>query len=175
MNDVSVRVATAADAAELVQVHVAAWRVGYGNALPPGALDAYLDEVSYPARVLRWQLRVADGSVRVALLPRSDLRGYDVVGFVQSGPSRDNPHDWHELQALYVHPDVWGLGVGSALLNTLPNFPTELWVLEVNERARRFYHRHGFVANGDERVHMIGSHDLVKLRYQRWVKRRRAQ
>jgi ribosomal protein S18 acetylase RimI-like enzyme len=51
-----------------------------------------------------------------------------------------------ELSHLYVSPDAFGRGIGSALLDRtkerLPDGFT-LWVFQQNWRARRFYERHG--------------------------------
>ncbi|MGI8885617.1 MAG: GNAT family N-acetyltransferase [Gaiellaceae bacterium] len=50
------------------------------------------------------------------------------------------------LGHFYVHPDAQGRGVGSALLeNVKLERPEgfELWVFQRNDRARRFYERHG--------------------------------
>lgn len=40
-----------------------------------------------------------------------------------------------------------------------------LWVLEDNQRARRFYESMGFQANGDRIVQNIGGKNLVEVRY----------
>jgi GNAT superfamily N-acetyltransferase len=53
------------------------------------------------------------------------------------------------LDQLYVEPEWYGRGVGSALLahaKSLRPGGIDLWAFESNEGARRFYERHGFVA-----------------------------
>ncbi len=67
-------------------------------------------------------------------------RGPEVVGMatIREG----------DLDQLYVDPAHQGQGIGAALLDQAKVCrPTglELWVFQVNERARRFYERHGFV------------------------------
>ena len=65
-----------------------------------------------------------------------------------------------------------GNGVGSALLRAALATLREdgydqvyLWCIEGNERAERFYRRHGFTRT-DERVeYRIGSGDVTDLRY----------
>jgi hypothetical protein len=42
-----------------------------------------------------------------------------------------------------------------------------LWVLEDNERARRFYDRGGWSADGETRVEPIGGEPVKQLRYSR--------
>jgi GNAT superfamily N-acetyltransferase len=46
--------------------------------------------------------------------------------------------DSHELHALYVLPGVWNRGIGHRLLEAAIGV-SELWVLQDNLRARRFY------------------------------------
>ncbi|WP_255372045.1 N-acetyltransferase [Cellulosimicrobium sp. CUA-896] len=55
-----------------------------------------------------------------------------------------------ELHSLYVLAVWHGTGVGTALLEAAvpPGTPAELWVAESNGRARSFYRRHGFEADG---------------------------
>jgi GNAT superfamily N-acetyltransferase len=55
-----------------------------------------------------------------------------------------------ELSALYVLPDHWGRGVGASLL-AAANPVSRLWVLAGNSRARSFYERHGWHADGASR------------------------
>lgn len=50
------------------------------------------------------------------------------------------------LGHLYVHPDAQNRGVGTALLEIVKRERPkgfELWVFQRNDRARRFYERHG--------------------------------
>jgi RimJ/RimL family protein N-acetyltransferase len=61
------------------------------------------------------------------------------------------------LHGLYVVPDHWGTGVAAELhdaaLAAMPDCAeVKLWVLEGNDRARRFYEKHGWRRNGESRV-----------------------
>ena len=54
--------------------------------------------------------------------------------------------DW--VEQLYVDPSHTGKGVGSQLLNIAKSHRPrglQLWTFQANQRARRFYERHGFV------------------------------
>lgn len=66
--------------------------------------------------------------------------------------------------SLYLLVDVHGGGAGQALLDAaIGTEPAQLWVATDNPRARRFYARNGFVADGTEIVD-IGHGDLAELR-----------
>jgi RimJ/RimL family protein N-acetyltransferase len=61
------------------------------------------------------------------------------------------------LHGFYVLPEYWGTGVAAELhdaaLAHMPDCPEiRLWVLEGNDRARRFYEKHGWRLNGETRV-----------------------
>jgi GNAT superfamily N-acetyltransferase len=52
----------------------------------------------------------------------------------------------HELEHIYVYPDVQGRGIGGALLDLAKRRRPGgfgLWVFQQNTGARRFYERHG--------------------------------
>ncbi|MYQ33329.1 GNAT family N-acetyltransferase [Streptomyces sp. SID4956] len=57
--------------------------------------------------------------------------------------------DGDDLDQLYIHPAWQGRGIGGRLVDMAkgrsPSGLT-LWTFQVNEPARRFYERHGFVA-----------------------------
>jgi GNAT superfamily N-acetyltransferase len=85
------------------------------------------------------------------------LAGED--GFVAVAPP------W--LEALYVRPSAWGTGVADELhmwaverLRDAGTTTARLWVLEENVRARRFYERHGWRADGTSRVVEFPPHPL---------------
>ena len=63
-----------------------------------------------------------------------------IAGFVAMSSGGDH------LQHLYVHPDLQGRGIGTALLERAKaGAPAgfRLWVFQANAGARRFYERHG--------------------------------
>ena len=65
--------------------------------------------------------------------------GIRILGFAAPG--------W--IEQLYVAPDRLGQGIGSRLVDLAKTRSPDgltLWTFQVNERARRFYERHGFVA-----------------------------
>ncbi|MFF5291442.1 GNAT family N-acetyltransferase [Paractinoplanes globisporus] len=98
-----------------------------------------------------------------------------VVGFSYVGPSETEGAA--ELYAIHVDPVLVGSGVGLLLmenallqLEEIGGERAVLWVLEDNERARRFYERGGWTADGETRVEPISGEPVRQLRYGRPLK-----
>jgi ribosomal protein S18 acetylase RimI-like enzyme len=159
-----VRWAGVEDAAAIVAIHVQSWRVAYR-----GLVDqAYLDGLDPADRLPSWE----QGLAEYAWPDRGTLvasRDQDVVGFAHLSTG-----DPAELHAIYVRPDAWGTGAGRALMDTAVARLAEagcrevvLWVLATNERARGFYEKAGWRADGAEAPHDVGGVDHVVVRYRR--------
>jgi GNAT superfamily N-acetyltransferase len=160
-SDWHVRAAVLADAPAIADVHVRSWRAAYEGQLP----DAYLGKLSAEERAASWRVRltapVAGWGAFVAV---SDGQ---IMGFIAFGPSGhdDAPPGWAEIYALYLERAAWGRGIGRALLDdaerALLSFgfaQLGLWVLESNDRARRFYENAGWVT--DRRVTVSVEDDM---------------
>lgn len=98
--------------------------------------------------------------------------GRPLIGFASFGPERDatgqpgpapeaGPPGTApaELYAIYVAPAYWSGQAGWRLLTEVVNSAIaqryaslSLWVLEANQRARRFYERGGFAVTGESQV-----------------------
>jgi len=148
------------DLEELVRVNLAAFRAGNAPALSAGAAA----QLTTDAARAQWQQffgrRPPGSTVTVA-----ELDGR-LCGFAGAGPSRDDDLDppVGELYSLYVDPDSWGRGHGSALHDAALSGLTRgefasaaLWVLEGNARAQRFYQARGWRPDGTQRPFMSAS------------------
>jgi L-amino acid N-acyltransferase YncA len=99
-----------------------------------------------------------------------------VVGFCHFSPTRDDDaaRATGEVTSIYLLPSHWRRGGGSRLLARAVEALTAagfrratLWVLDGNCRARRFYERHGWHADGSIKVDDRGTFHLRELRYAR--------
>jgi len=133
---VTLRHATEADAETLARIQEEASRAGVAHVYPP---ELY----PFPTDHVRERWRRFTGGGGWALLADG--------GFVAVEPP------W--LEALYVLPPAWGSGLADALhdaavaeLRAQGIAQARLWTLERNARARRFYERHGWSADGTTRV-----------------------
>lgn len=98
---------------------------------------------------------------RAVLAARADGRIVGYVMLIRSLPDDDNVQQAVtarpavELSKMYVLPDGHGAGVAAALMEAALQHATDLdakcvWlgVNQQNERAQRFYTKHGFTING---------------------------
>jgi GNAT superfamily N-acetyltransferase len=140
----SFRVALAADAASIAELHAASWRSAYRGNLS----DVNLDTDIVAERAAVWQRRLSTPSERQYVL-LAEQNG-ELVGF--ACVLLDEEPAWGAcLDNLHVRPDLTGQGIGSELLvralrwvaTAEPRWPMHLWVLADNRAARRFYERYG--------------------------------
>lgn len=80
-----------------------------------------------------------------------------------------NTDDGAELVAIHSLPEGWGTGLGQAMLETaldqIGSGTVFLWAFRENQRARRFYEKHGFRWDGSERISEFDG--AVEVRYVR--------
>ena len=111
---ITIRRATADDAAAIAEVHVASWRTTY-----PGIVDqSYIDNLSVDERAAKWTQRLsatdsAASDILVATTPERRI-----VGFISGGLIREAFAEYDaELHAIYLLESFQGMGLGSRLSN----------------------------------------------------------
>ncbi|QCD59282.1 GNAT family N-acetyltransferase [Streptomyces hawaiiensis] len=166
---------TLADCDRVAQIRVGGWRSAYQGLIPQSYLDGL--SVEEDAERRRTYLSQGDGSV-VNLV--AEGAGGELVGWACHGPYREGEvlTGDAELYAIYVHPDQVGQGVGQALLtesvarcSAAGHGRLLLWVLKENDRARRFYERAGFRADGAEEPFDVEGVAVPEVRYARALPR----
>jgi chorismate mutase/GNAT superfamily N-acetyltransferase len=126
--ELTLRPATAEDAGAMADIHVDARAANLGS-MPP---MVHSRETTHS-----WMTDRLAGSTSEGWVAEKDGR---IVGYLVL------TRDW--LDDLFLAPDAYGCGIGSALLEvakTLRPGGFLLWVFETNAGARRFYQRHGLV------------------------------
>ncbi|MGW6784224.1 GNAT family N-acetyltransferase [Streptomyces sp. NPDC054987] len=179
MAGVRVREMGGADVEAVSAIRVRGWQAAYAGLVPQGYLEAMT--VGDDARRRR-ELFARPGRESRDLVAVGE-RG--PVGWVCFGPARGEVPGAAragEVYALYVALDLIGTGIGRGLLAEAhaamrgQGFATSaLWVLRDNRRARRFYTRAGYAADGAtqddvyEDIHEGVHRDvtLTELRYLR--------
>ena len=172
MESLNLRAARPPDARAIAEIHIAAWRAAYQGLMP----EDYLARLDIDDRAAQWEKSLARrGPARVALAEADGT----IAGFCIYGPTRDEaPPEIAELYAVNVHPAHWRRGAGRLLCEhalreaaARSHTAMTLWVLNGNERARRFYERLGYAPDGVERSEskLIGS-PLHELRYRKAIR-----
>ena len=131
------------EAEALTHLHLDCWDEAYTGLVPQPLLDERRANV--PERIAQWRGALERG-VELWVAEHDG----ELVGFSGAGDGRD-PVDGvgTELRVLYVRAPWWGTGVGHDLLEAaLGDRAAYLCVLEGNDRAIRFYERHGFARDG---------------------------
>jgi GNAT superfamily N-acetyltransferase len=165
---VTIRDAGLEDWEALARVRALSWRSAYDGLLPPETIAA----ATGPDGAARQRAFIAEDPARRALLAED---AGEAVGMAVHGPDREDRGD-AELYVLYVIPRAWSRGVGRRLMDrvvedvrTAGHSRLALWVLEGNERARRFYERYGF-AVADQKISERHGHVTYELRYEREIR-----
>jgi len=137
-----IREARSDEAESLAAIQRDASLAGNAHIFPPELYPFPMGEI-----IERWESVIDDSAVTVLVR----VEGDDAVGVVGSRA------EW--LDGLYVLPEWWSRGAGRTLHDEVlerqradGRTSCNLWVLEENARARRFYERLGWRENGETRV-----------------------
>ncbi|MGH3401003.1 MAG: GNAT family N-acetyltransferase [Streptosporangiaceae bacterium] len=149
----TIRRAHPADASAVAVVHVRSWQAAFQNLIS----QDFLDRLDPDQRSERWQQSLAESVWPRCGVLVAEESGH-VVGFARFCPSRDDDLDSEavgEVAAIYLLPAAWGRGHGRRLmtealaaLGAAGYREAALWVFDANQRARGFYHKGGWAADG---------------------------
>lgn len=143
---ISIQKATSADIPAIAQIHVSGWQGAYGGILDQG----YIESKTYENRVHQWTdiFKNQEGDTLIASL-NGQVVGFISYGALRTAPpgtSKIRPAYSSEIYALYLLPEFFRQGVGSALIKKAvedlimqKHKSLCLWVLDKNKRACGFY------------------------------------
>ena len=160
----SIREAVGADIPSISECYLRSWRAAYNGFLQPNVLD----EQAQKRGGFDWSREIKSETATVRVAVDSDNR---VLGVVQADEGLPLPRDLPEIDMLYVDPAAWGSQVAPRLLDAGLGWITRrghtqarLRVVEVHNRARRFYEREGWQLDPEiESAH----NDFFRLVYYR--------
>jgi len=137
----------------------------------------HLDGLDPADRAEAWGRVIAETDPTRGGVLAAVAKGGGIIGFASFGPSRDSdtdPRRTGEVFAIYADPEVWGTGTGRSLmagavaeLVRLGYADAILWVLDTNDRARRFYVRAGWAEDGASKTDGSRGFDITEVRYRR--------
>lgn len=166
-----IRSADPADSDRIRQVSARSCRVAYEDIIDDETLIETMEDPEFSGSIREWLEETRDDPT-VVYLVAAEPSGGGIRGFAQllagdRTPERTDPGEAF-LKSLYVHPDDWGEGIGSELLDAgieaLPDATTRLSlaVLADNDIGRGFYESRGFEVVGPSEFEIGGvSYDTV--------------
>lgn len=175
-----IREATVDDARGVHRVAEASWHAAHDHIVGEDTVEELLDQW-YDPEDLPASIERPEAPMFVATVDSAEPRSRSsrtvsdddrIVGFAQGGPTENGPAD-AVVGRIYVHPDHWGDGYGSRLLERLFDaFRAEgydsVWlaVMAENEVGRSFYEGHGFELHEERTVEHVGEpvDDVVLVR-----------
>jgi GNAT superfamily N-acetyltransferase len=168
MTGIAVRPSVPEDAEAVERLRIAGWQTAYRGIIP----DDFLDGL--PVDIARRRRHMAELPAEIS--DNVAVADGAVVGWVACGPCRDPDRPGSrqgEVFACYVHPGAWRTGVGRLLMEhalevlaAVGRDDITLWVLEANDRARRFYETFGFAPDGKRMLREFGV-PVPEVRYRR--------
>jgi len=147
MTQFSIRLATQDDIPAISKLHIVGWHGAYG-----GMVDqSYLDGLRIEDKIKSWGEIFSKNETQTLIAETDDNKAIGFVNFgklmtAPPGTSSIRPLYSSEILALYLLPVYFRQGIGTALMEKAvkelrgnKHRSTCLWVLEKNERAKKFY------------------------------------
>ncbi|HZX04452.1 GNAT family N-acetyltransferase [Kribbella sp.] len=167
--ETSVRLALPAEAGEIGEIQVAAWRAAYAGLLPADVL-ADLNPAQFAAQ---WRAALlAPGEARNRVLVA--LADRTLVGFAAITPSDDPDADQQHdalVAELAVSPEATRAGHGSRLLNAVVDTAradgfrrVTAWVNSTDDVLRAFYTEAGWAPDGAHRELDLYGDESVRIK-----------
>jgi GNAT superfamily N-acetyltransferase len=141
--NLKIRRATANDGEAIARLFMRVWRISLKEFVPEGFLEQFQHDIQkqkYAARAAdpEWLLFVAES-------------GFRIVGMIGAKENDSEPLLYKkQIKSMYVDPNFQSQGIGAALLDRIflelrgmEVGNVMLWCIKSNERAARFYEKHG--------------------------------
>lgn len=161
-----IRYANLDDSDILGKIHFESLQVAFKDIIPDYVLK---NDFCVERRIKGFIRELSQISPKTAIV----FEGNEPAGLISFGKCRygNNDKSWIEIWRVYLIPKFWGTGVAKELMEwgineiLKENFTNiELWVLEENIRAKKFYEKNGF--KHDNTVQIINmDKELKELRY----------
>lgn len=159
---IKIRQAEYEDLIGLASIQIRSWRNAFNNILSDSTLNKY----TYLDKCLKILENIYNSN-----------KGYFYIASINENPCaelfwRKCTESEHAAEIVSLHsiPECWGQGVGKAIIDKATDDifnsglkTVYLWVFEQNKRARRFYEKCGFIADGATRISIYDN--AAEVRY----------
>ena len=151
------------DAAACADIHKRSWIYAYSH-----CIDRAIIEQRHQGREAMWKKFLANENAGNFVAVTEGK----IIGIITIGKERDGdmPEGTGELCGLYLDPDYIGKGYGRQVMDWVKTqlkargFSTMvLWVLDQNDKAKRFYEKSGLRPEGSSKPSGLG--DRMEDRY----------
>lgn len=158
-----IRLATIDDAKNCADIHAKSWLFAYSDIVPKEIINEHNTRW-----LMIWNKMLANNNQSHYVITLDDI----IIGFLTIAVSRDKDlkESFFEIIGLYLAPEYIGVGYGKQAMDWIKKEiksrgydKISLWVLEENNRARIFYEKSGFKADG--KVKPSGLADTREVRY----------
>ncbi len=151
MELIQVRPALVTDGPALGAAHAEAWKAAYADLFDP----RFLEEAAESRRAA-WPAAITDLLVPPSFMFVAVIDGR-VLAYAHAKPSEEG-QDIGELRGFFAHPDAWGSGSATLLMDAacarlaMNHDEVVLWTFAGAARARAFYEKVGFHPTGRENL-----------------------
>ena len=151
--NVTIFLATPADALDMAEIHARSWEAAYKDFIPM----EHIKEASAKRPDL-WK-RIVTNENTTHYIIQADGK---TAGIMTIAPPKDDDVDdnYFELHGIYLHPDYFNKGIGTQAVNFAFDKARELgkkfmnvWVFAENENSIKFYEKCGFIADNKTNTH----------------------
>ncbi len=158
-----IRLATLDDAKYCADIHAESWLFAYSDFVTKEIIDKH--NAKWP---FIWNKMLTNNIDSHYVILFDEV----IIGFLTISVPRDDDLEeaFYEIVGLYLSPKHIGLGFGKQTMDWIKKEiksrgynNISLWVLEENNRARRFYEKTGF--RGDGKTKQSGLADTLEVRY----------
>jgi len=169
--NITIRIATPSDAADMAEVYMRSWEVAYKDFIPADFINE-----KRKRSVVQMEKILNDECLshfQYIILCEGAMIGSMTVAY-----SRDEDLDdtFYELWGIYLHPDYFRKGVGSQAMDFayeiargLGKSNMNLWAFKDNISSVKFYEKCGFVADGKTKILNCGK-PLTAIRMRKNLK-----
>lgn len=154
MDEITIREATSEDVEDILAIAERGWNRAYSDFLSQETIDTAMAEWYDPDDTQEY-IKREDVTYFVA------ENSEDIIGYISGGPS--DKENVAYLGAVYVDPDYWGEGAGTALLEEFEAFcrrenydRIQFNVLTENNVGTSFYEKHGYEVIEKQETEVFG-------------------